>query len=189
LLHDVIVMYQANQRQGTHQTKNRSLVAGTTKKMYRQKGTGNARAGSRRSGIRRGGGHMKQIHPRDYSYRLPRKAVQAATRMAIASKIADNQVVVIDKLGFSEPKTREMVGVLKALGLAGSTTLVTLESHDANVYKSARNIERVTVTPVEGLNALCVLKPRRMLVTKAALDRILGRGEPSRSAASQGSAS
>jgi large subunit ribosomal protein L4 len=176
LLHDVVVMYQANRRQGTHKTKNRSLVAGTTKKMYRQKGTGNARAGSRRSGIRRGGGHMKQIQPRDYSYRLPRQAVRAATKMAIASKIADKEVVVIDQLAFAEPKTRDMAQVLKALGLSGVSTLLAVETHDANVYRSARNIDRVTVSPVDGLNAYAVLTPRRMLVTKAALDRILGRG-------------
>lgn len=176
LLHDVVVMYQANQRQGTHQTKTRSMVAGTTKKMYRQKGTGNARAGSRRSGIRRGGGHMKAIQPRDYSYRLPRKAVRAATRMAIASRIADNELVVIDSLTFAEPKTREMTGVLKALGLAGKSTLVALEDHNINVYKSARNIEKVTISPVAGLNALTVLTPRRILITKAAMDKLLGRG-------------
>lgn len=176
LLHDVVVMYQANQRQGTHQTKNRSLVAGTTKKMYRQKGTGNARAGSRRSGIRRGGGHMKQVQPRDYSYRLPRKAVRAATRMAIASKIVDNELLVIDQLTFAEPRTRDMVGLLKALGLAETSTLVTVSDHDPNVVLSARNIARVTVSPVAGLNALAVLTPQRMLVTKEALDKILGRG-------------
>ena len=76
LLHDAVVMYQANMRQGSHQTKSRGMVAGSTKKMYRQKGTGNARAGSKRSGIRRGGGHIHRIHNRDYSYRLPRKALQ-----------------------------------------------------------------------------------------------------------------
>lgn len=176
LLHDVVVMYQANQRQGTHQTKTRSMVAGTTKKMYRQKGTGNARAGSRRSGIRRGGGHMKAISPRDYSYRLPKKAVQSATRMAIASKILGNQVVVIDELAFAAPTTKEMAGVLKALGLAGMSTLVATAEHDTNVYKSTRNIHRVEITPVSGLNALAVLTPKRLLVTKAALDKILGRG-------------
>lgn len=176
LLHDVVVMYLANRRQGTHQTKTRSMVAGTTKKMYRQKGTGNARAGSRRSGIRRGGGHMKALRPRDYSYRLPRQAVRAATRMAIASKIADNEVIVIDNLTFAEPKTREMVGVLKALGLAGTTTLVALDEHNANVFKSARNIDKVTISPVSGLNALAVLSPKRMLITKAAMDKLLGRG-------------
>ena len=176
LLHDVVVMYQANRRQGTHQTKTRSMVAGTTKKMYRQKGTGNARAGSRRSGIRRGGGHMKAIAPRDYSYRLPKKAIQAATRMAIASKILGNQVVVVDELAFAAPTTKEMAGVLKALGLAGMSTLVATAEHDTNVYKSTRNIHRVEITPVSGLNALAILTPKRLLVTKAALDKILGRG-------------
>jgi large subunit ribosomal protein L4 len=175
LLHDVVVMYQSNQRQGTHQTKTRSMVAGTTKKMYRQKGTGNARAGSRRSGIRRGGGHMKAIAPRDYSYRLPKKAVQAATRMAIASKILGNQVVVIDELVFAAPTTKEMAGLLKALGLRGVSTLVATAEHDVNVYKSTRNIHRVAISPVSGLNALSVLTPKRLLVTKAALDKILGR--------------
>jgi large subunit ribosomal protein L4 len=176
LLHDVVVMYQANRRQGTHKTKSRSLVAGTTKKMYRQKGTGNARAGSRRSGIRRGGGHMKAIHPRDYSYRLPRKAVRAATRMAIASKIVDQELLVIDSLSFSEPKTQEMMSILKALGLRSMTTLVATEDHNTNVYKSARNINYVSVTPVSGLNALSILTPSRVLVTKAAMDKLLGRG-------------
>jgi large subunit ribosomal protein L4 len=176
LLHDVVVMYQSNQRQGTHQTKTRSMVAGTTKKMYRQKGTGNARAGSRRSGIRRGGGHMKALQPRDYSYRLPKQAVRAATRMAIASKIRDNELIVIDTLTFGEPKTREMVGVLKALGLTGTSTLLAVEEHNANVFKSARNIARVTVSPLSGLNALSVLTPKRMVITKAAMDKLLGRG-------------
>src|SRR5687768_15529908 len=87
LLHDVVVMYQSNQRQGSAKTKSRSEVSGTTKKMYRQKGTGNARAGSRRSNIRRGGGRAFAKRPRDWSYRLPRKAVQAATRMAVATRI------------------------------------------------------------------------------------------------------
>ena len=161
LLHDAVVMYQACQRQGTFRTKNRTDTAGTTKKMYRQKGTGNARAGSRRSGIRRGGGHMKAKRPRDFSYRLPRKALQLATRMALAAKIKDEQVVVINELSFGEPRTKEMAGILKALGLAGSTTLVATERPDANVYKSARNIDRVSVLPVSDLNALSVLTDRK----------------------------
>jgi large subunit ribosomal protein L4 len=172
LLHDVVVMYQANKRQGTVRTKSRSEVAGTSKKMYRQKGTGNARAGSRRSPIRRGGGHAHSLLPRDYTYRLPRKAVQAATRMAIASKIKDNELVVIDDLAFSAPKTKEMATILKALGLGGTTTLITIAAADANVYKSGRNIDKVTISPVSELNALAILQPRRMLVTRAALDAI-----------------
>ena len=172
LLHDAAVMYLANKRQGSQKTKSRSEVSGTTKKMYRQKGTGHARAGSRRSGVRRGGGHINSRQPRDYSYHLPKKALRAATRMAIASKIKDEQLVVIDELSFEEPKTREMATVLSALGLSGTSTLVATAQHDTNVYKSARNIQRVTVCPVSDLNALSVLTPRRMLITKAALDAI-----------------
>ena len=108
LLHDAVVMYQANLRQGSASTKTRAQVSGSTKKMYRQKGTGNARAGSRRSGVRRGGGHIFAHQPRDYSYRLPRKAVQLATRMAIASKIRDDQMVVIDDLEFTKPATKDL---------------------------------------------------------------------------------
>jgi large subunit ribosomal protein L4 len=172
LLHDVVVMYQANLRQGSHHAKTRAEVAGSTKKMYRQKGTGNARAGSRRTNVRRGGGVAHTIRPRDYSYRLPRKAVKLATRMAIASKINDGQVVVVDKLAFEQPKTKEMAGVLKALGLDSMTTLVATASHDVGVYKSGRNLVGVSVSPVRDLNALSVLKPRRLLVTREALDKI-----------------
>ncbi len=173
LLHDVVVMYQASQRQGTHKTKGRSEVAGSTKKMYRQKGTGNARAGSRRSGVRRGGGHIFALSNRDYSYRLPKKAVQSATRMAIAKKIQSDDILVIDELSFTAPKTKEMAGVLKALKIAGKSTLVATATLDKNVYKSARNIERVSVSPVAELNALNLLTPSKILVTKAALDAIV----------------
>ena len=179
LLHDVVVMYQASARQGTHKTKTRSEVKGTTKKMYRQKGTGNARAGSRRSGIRRGGGHIFAKKPRDYSYRLNKKAVRAATRMAIAGKIQNEQVVVIDGLAFDQPKTSQMAGVLKALNLSGQTTLVTTAAHDPMVYKSARNIAGVSISSVSDLNALSVLKPKTMLVTKEALDAIKAGPVPS----------
>ena len=172
LLHDAVVMYRANQRQGTHRTKTRADVTGSRKKMYRQKGTGNARAGHRMSGIRRGGGHMHTVSPRDYSYRLPRKALQKATRMAIASKIADEQVVIVDELAFSEPRTRDMAAVLKALNVDSQTLLVAIDGQDTNVYKSARNIDRVSVSPVSELNALSVLMPRRVLFTKAALDAL-----------------
>ena len=172
LLHDVVVMYQANSRQGSHRTKSRAEVAGSTKKLYRQKGTGNARAGSKRSGVRRGGGHIFARRPRDYSYRLPRKAVQLATRMAIASKIADNQIKVIDDLAFDRPATKEMATVLKALGLDNGRTLITTANLDNNVYRSARNIPKVEVSPASDLNALIVLKPDCVLVTKQALDQL-----------------
>ena len=169
LLHDAVVMYQNNLRQGSVKTKTRSEVSGSSKKMYRQKGTGNARAGSRRSGIRRGGGHIHARQPRDWSYRLPKKALRIATRMALASRIADNEITLIDSLTFGQPKTREMVAVLKALKLTGSL-LVAIPGHDVNVYKSIRNLDGVSVLPVTELNALNVLHPKRLLMTTAALD-------------------
>lgn len=174
LLHDAVVMYQTNLRQGSHQTKSRGMVAGSTKKMYRQKGTGNARAGHKRSGIRRGGGHIFRIHNRDYSYRLPRKVLQAATRMALASKVRDEELIVIDDFAITEPRTKDMVAILKHLDhKPGDTVLVATEKHDANVYRSARNIAGVSVAPAGDLNALSVLSSRKLLVTKAALDALV----------------
>ncbi len=172
VMHDAVVMYQANLRQGSHNTRTRGEVSGSTKKMYRQKGTGNARAGSKRSPIRRGGGVAKTVKPRDYSYRMTKKAIKLATRMAIRSKIDDGEVVVIDSLKFDGPKTKAMAAVLKALGLEGTTTLVATDGLDQSTYKSGRNIEGVSVQPVSDLNALSVLKPKRMLVTRNALDKI-----------------
>jgi large subunit ribosomal protein L4 len=172
LLHDAVVMYQANLRQGSHNTRTRGQVAGSKKKMYRQKGTGNARAGGKRTNVRRGGGVARTIKPRDYSYRLNKKALRLATRMAIRSKIDDGEVVVVDKLDFDAPKTSQMATTLSALGLSGTTTLVATADQDVAIYKSGRNIAGVDVQPVRQLNALSVLKPKRMLFTKDALDRV-----------------
>ncbi len=170
LLHEVVVMYRANRRQGSVQTKNRSEVSGTTRKMYRQKGTGNARAGSRRSPIRRGGGRAFPRRPKDWSYRLPKKAVRLATRMALASRITDQEVTLIDELLFDEPRTKTMAEILQALNINGMRLLVAVSDYDVNVYKSIRNLADVSVLPVRELNALEVLRPRRLLMTKAALD-------------------
>ena len=152
-------------------------MAGSTKKMYRQKGTGNARAGSRRSGVRRGGGHIFAKKPRDFGYAMPKKAARLATRMAIASKVKDMQIVVVDQLTFPSPKTKEFAAMMTALKLNGASTLVATAGYDMNVYKSARNIEGVSVSPVSELNAWTVLAPRKLLVTKAALDEIRKKSE------------
>jgi len=175
LLHEAVVMYLANQRQGSNKTKTRGEVSGSTKKMYKQKGTGNARAGSKRSGVRRGGGHINARQPRSYYYRLPRKAVQAATRMAIASKIESEAVIVVDGLAMASPKTSVMAGVMKALGLEGVTTTLATGGIDQNVYMSGRNIPGLNVQPVADLNALTVLRPKKLVLTKEALDWIASR--------------
>ena len=175
LLHEAVVMYLANQRQGSNKTKTRGEVSGSTKKMYKQKGTGNARAGSKRSGVRRGGGHINARQPRSYYYRLPRKAVQAATRMAIASKIESESVIVVQGLSMTSPKTSVMAGVMKALGLEGVTTTLATGGIDQNIYMSGRNIPGLNVQPVSDLNALTVLRPKKLLLTKEALDWITSR--------------
>ena len=170
LLHDAVVMYQANLRQGTQKTKTRGEVAGSTKKLYRQKGTGNARAGARRSGTRRGGGHIFAKRPRDFGWRMPRKALQAATRMALAARLADDEVKLVDAIALSSPKTATMAGLLSALGLSEKTVLISPEGHDANLWKSARNLAGVSVAPVADLNALSILTPRGIVMTKGAIE-------------------
>ena len=172
LLHDAVVMYEANRRVGTAKTKSRGQVVGSTQKLYRQKGTGRARMGGRRSPIRRGGGHTFAKVPKDWGYRLTKKAVKLATRMALLSKFLDDQVTVLDELSVQQPKTKTVVEILKALGLDDVTCLLTIEKHDPNVWKSSRNIPNLQVSPARDLNAYSLLQQKRLLVTKAALDRL-----------------
>jgi large subunit ribosomal protein L4 len=181
LLHDAVVMYQANLRQGTFKTKTRGEVAGSTRKLYRQKGTGNARAGARRSGTRRGGGHIFAKRPRDFGWRMPRKSLQAATRMALAARLADDEVKLVESLPFPEPKTAPVAAALEALGLAEKTVLLSPEVHDINLWKSARNIAGVSVSPVADLNALAILRPRAIVMTRAALDAFRASARQARS--------
>jgi large subunit ribosomal protein L4 len=147
-------------------------VAGSTKKLFRQKGTGNARAGTRRTNKRRGGGTAKGPKPRDYEYHLPKKAVRAATRMAVLSKFQDNEAVVIDDLALGEIKTRQVAGLLKALKLEGVTCLVGTAGYDKNLYLSSRNIPEVEVLPTSQFNTYTVLRQKRLLLTRAALDEL-----------------
>jgi large subunit ribosomal protein L4 len=170
LLHDAVVMYQANQRQGTFRTKNRGEVAGSTKKLYKQKGTGNARAGARRSGTRRGGGHIFAKRPRDFGWRMPKKALRAATRMALAARLADDEVKLVSGLELGAPKTAVVAKLLKTLGILEKTVLVAPAKHDDMLWKSARNIDGVSVSPVGDLNAWSLLQPRAVLMTTAAID-------------------
>ncbi|HWG43824.1 MAG TPA: 50S ribosomal protein L4 [Gemmataceae bacterium] len=172
LLHDVVIMHLANQRAGTHSTLRRGEVAGSTKKLFRQKGTGNARSGPRRTNKRRGGGTAKGPKPRDYEYHMPKKAVRAATRMAILSKFQDNEAVIIDDLNLTEVKTKQMAGLLKALKLQGTTCLVGTKEYDKKVYLSSRNIPEVEVMPTSQFNAYTVLRQKRLLLTRAALEEL-----------------
>jgi large subunit ribosomal protein L4 len=176
LLHDVVLMYLANQRAGTHSTLRRGEVAGSTKKLFRQKGTGNARAGTRRTNKRRGGGTAKGPKPRDYEYHLPKKAVRAATRMAVLSKLQDQEAIILDELKLPEIKTKHVVEILDNLGVYGTTCLLGLGASEVDdqqsIYLSARNIAGLEVHPASQFNAYGVLRPQRLVLTKAALNEL-----------------
>ncbi|MDB5350611.1 MAG: ribosomal protein bacterial/organelle [Planctomycetota bacterium] len=195
LLHDVVVMHLANRRVGTVNTRGRADVAGSGKKLFRQKGTGNARAGSKRTNKRVGGGSAFARRNRDYSYSMPKKAVRTAIRMAILSKFQDNQALVIDGFGTvgAVPKTKEVVKVLKTIQrpdlteaeatpgpdetkaaarkrtLGAGTILIGTPALDPTLHKSARNLEGVQIAPVAEFNTYDVLKQRYLILTREAL--------------------
>jgi large subunit ribosomal protein L4 len=172
LLKQALVMYHANQRQGTVRTLARGEVAGSTRKMFRQKGTGNARTGGIRNPIKKGGGHAKQKRPKDWRQAMPKKARRLARNSAILSKIQSNDNRVIDQISLEQPKTKLMAGVFKALGIDRSV-LFALPDRNENIERSARNIDRTTLTTVDQLNAWDILKNRTLLVTRAGMEKIL----------------
>ncbi len=174
LLKQAIVMYHANKRVGTVATKNRGIVAGSTRKVYRQKGTGNARMGTRRTGKRVGGGMIFAKVPRDFSKHMPRKQRLLARDSAVLAKLRSHNVVVVDALALEKPHTRDFAGILKNLKIDRSC-LVATNGPDENVYKSARNIRKVDVLPVADLNAADIVNHRQVLFTKDALTSFLDR--------------
>jgi large subunit ribosomal protein L4 len=176
VLRDAVVMYQANRRVGTHAAKTRAEVAGSGKKPWRQKGTGRARAGTRKSPIWRGGGVVFAKKPRDFGYSMPRKALREALRSAILGKLLDGEVALVENLSLAEPKTKEMVKVLKGLEVGGSALVVHPGGveNDA-VVKSTRNIARTRVRSAGELNAYDVVTHERLVLTKDGLDRLIER--------------
>ena len=172
LLRDAVIMYEANKRQGTASTKTKAEVAGGGRKPWTQKHTGRARAGSIRSPLWKGGGVSHGPKPRDYSFAIPKKARRLALYTALSAKARDNELVVIDDLNFDIPKTKQMVGILKALNMDNSSCLIVIPRVNETVWKSARNIPSVKVMTSTELNAYEVLKPKKVLLTKEALGSI-----------------
>jgi large subunit ribosomal protein L4 len=169
ILHESVVNYLANQRQGTHSTKTRGMVSGGGKKPWKQKHTGRARAGSIRSPLWRGGAIVFGPQPRDYSYHMNKKQKRLALKTALSSKVAENQLIVIDSLPLTEPKTKVMVSLLKTFGISGKSVLVVTKDKDDNVLLSSRNIPCIGVKTAADLNTYCVLEHEYLLVTKDAL--------------------
>jgi large subunit ribosomal protein L4 len=172
LLKQALVMYHANQRQGTVRTLARGEVAGSTRKMFRQKGTGNARTGGIRNPIKKGGGHAKQKRPKDWRLDMPKKQRQLARDSAILSKLQTNDVRVIDQITFEQPKTKNVAQMFKALGIDRSC-LLAINGRNEILQKSARNVDRTTVTSVQQLNAWDILRNRTLLLTRDGLEKIL----------------
>jgi large subunit ribosomal protein L4 len=193
LLHDVVLMHLAARRVGTVNTRGRSDVAGSGKKLFRQKGTGNARVGPKRTHKRKGGGAAFARRNRDYRYSLPKKAVRTAVRMALLSKFQDRQALVLDGLAMKQPKTREVARALRAIRrpdlsedeateavgeskaqarkrtLERRSVLIGLSAHDPVFHRSARNIDGVKVAPVADFNTYDILRQRYLVLTRDAL--------------------
>jgi len=169
LLHDVVVMYEASRRVGTSKTRSRGQVSGSTAKLYRQKGTGRARMGARRTPVRRGGGHTFAKTKTDWSYRLPKKAVRLAKLMALRSKFEDGQALVLDTLPLEVPRTAEMHQVLVALGLVDVSCLLATDGYDRNAWLASRNIPTLWVAPSQEMNAYSLLHQHRLMIVKSAL--------------------
>jgi len=178
LLKQAIVMYHANKRVGTSATKSRGMVAGSSVKLFRQKGTGRARIGNIRTGKRVGGGVTFAKVARDFSKRMPKKQRRLARDSAILAKLLSNDIVLVDELKFDKPKTGDFASVLGNLKIERSC-IVTISDYDDNLYKSARNIPKVTVMPVAELNAGDICNHRKMLITYEAFLSLLNRDKVS----------
>jgi large subunit ribosomal protein L4 len=199
LLHDVVLMHQAARRVGTVNTRGRADVAGSGKKLFRQKGTGNARVGAKRTNKRKGGGVSFARRNRDYRYSMPKKAVRIAIRMALLSKFQDRQAVVLDGLALNQPKTREVARILSAIRrpdlseseaaeavgetkvaarkrtLDRRSILLGLPVHNPVLHSSARNIQGVKVAPVAEFNTYDILRQRYLVLTREALVALVQR--------------
>ena len=168
-LYEAVRNYLANQRQGTHDTKTRAEVKASTAKLYRQKGTGRARAGSAGSPTRVGGGVAFGPHPRDYSYTLPRKVKRKALKSALSDRAVNDRIAVIEDFEMEAPRTQALADIFKAMELKGRHTLLVLEPEGDNVYLSARNLKGVRVLRSNELNAYTILWADNLVFTQKAL--------------------
>lgn len=172
LFWEVVKWQQACRRSGTANTKTRGSVAGSTRKLYRQKGTGRARRGDIKSPLLRGGGVVFGPHPRDFSYKLPKKVRKAALIAALSQRCKENRLVVVDRMDLPEVKTRRMVEFLEKFEIENA---LIVDQKNRHLYLSARNIPNVKVLPVEGLNVFDILKHDTLILTRQAVAGIEGR--------------
>ncbi|MEA2015365.1 MAG: 50S ribosomal protein L4 [Actinomycetota bacterium] len=181
VLYQEVRRYLASQRSGTHKAKGRSEVRGGGRKPWRQKGTGNARAGSNRSPIWRGGGVIFGPVPRDYSFKLNKKVIRKSKLMVLSDKFKNKKIIVLDKLEFKKPETKKAAGILEKLNLGSEKVLMVFDSLDNNEVKSFRNIKNVAVESVKGLNVYIMIIADFIVFTKSSLNDFVGRLKNERS--------
>ena len=172
-----VKQFLADQRQGTHKSKERSEMSGSTRKLFRQKGTGGARRGDINSPLLRGGARVFGPKPRDYSFKLNKKVKQLARKSALSCKINDNAIMVVEDFTFDAIKTKQMVGVLDAFKVNGNRNMFVFAEPDRNVVLSARNIQRTEIALARNLNTYDILNAKHIFITESALkpiDEILG---------------
>ena len=168
-----VKQYLANQRQGTHKSKERNEIARTTKKAFKQKGTGGARRGDMKSPLVRGGGRVFGPRPRNYSFHLNRKVRQLARKSALSAKAGAGQIVVVENFNFDAPKTKQFVAMLANLSLTGKKTLVVTPEHNQNVYMSGRNIEKVSIEEARNLSTYQVMNTQALVLSEGAISKIV----------------
>jgi len=172
-----VKQYLADQRQGTHKSKERSEISGSTRKLFRQKGTGGARRGDINSPLLRGGARVFGPKPRDYSFKLNKKVKQLARRSALSCKVNDNELVVLEDFTFGEIKTKQMVKVINDLKMEGQRVLFVFPEPDKNVVLSARNIQKTKVVLARNLNTYDILNNKKIFICESAIkpiEEILG---------------
>lgn len=167
-----VKQFLANQRQGTHKSKQRNEIAGSTRKLYKQKGTGGARAGSIKSPLFNGGGRIFGPQPRDYSFKLNKKLKALARQSALAYKAKDNSIVVLEDFNFDTAKTKNFLSLLSALNFSGEKTLVVLASASENVYLASRNIQSTKVITADQLNTYDVLNAGKLVLTTGSIKKL-----------------
>ena len=167
-----VKQYMANQRQGTHDTLEKSTISGSTRKLHKQKGTGGSRKGSIKSPLFRGGARVFGPHPRDYSFKLNKKLKRLARKSALSYKLRDNNLTILEDFTFDTPKTKNFTELLRNFQLTGKKTLLVIAKSEENVLLSARNLKRVKVVNAADLNTYEILDAAQLLITAGSIKEI-----------------
>lgn len=189
LIHAAVMNYRANGRQGTSATKTRGNVSGSGRKLWKQKGTGRARIASLRSPLWKGGGNVHGPQPRDWSYQMPKKMRRGALRSALSERLREGNLIIVDEIGFSAPKTKDFLEALSALGLIENAkrakTLIVDSLDNANLVLSSRNVQKTKVTNSFGLNIYDIVYHEKLVISKAAAEEIVSLLDPKQEGAAE----